>query len=78
MLAELDTGRIGWGLHYPVPAHRQAAFSPFATESLPVTEKAAGEIISLPMFPTITSAQIERVCEALLAVPEETTYGKAG
>jgi dTDP-4-amino-4,6-dideoxygalactose transaminase len=78
VLSELDARGIGWGLHYPVPSHRQTAFAPFAAEPLPVTEQAASEIISLPMFPTITGAQIERVCEALLAVPEETTYGKAG
>jgi dTDP-4-amino-4,6-dideoxygalactose transaminase len=78
VLAELDACGVGWGLHYPVPSHRQAAFAAFADEPLPVTEQAASEIISLPMFPTITGTQIERVCEALLAVPEETSYGKAG
>jgi dTDP-4-amino-4,6-dideoxygalactose transaminase len=78
VLAALDACGVGWGLHYPVPSHRQAAFSPFATAPLPVTEQAAAEVVSLPMFPTITGAQIDRVCEALLAVPEETTYGKAG
>jgi dTDP-4-amino-4,6-dideoxygalactose transaminase len=78
VLGELDAYGIGWGLHYPVPCHQQPAFVPFAADALPVTEQAAAEIISLPMFPTITGAQIERVCEALLAVPEETPYGKAG
>jgi dTDP-4-amino-4,6-dideoxygalactose transaminase len=78
VLAGLDACGISWGLHYPVPCHRQTAFAPFAAEALPVTELAAVEIVSLPMFPTIAGAQIERVCEALLAVPEETPYGKAG
>jgi dTDP-4-amino-4,6-dideoxygalactose transaminase len=78
VVAELDARGIGWGLHYPVPSHLQHAFAQFAPGPLPVTEQAADEILSVPMFPTIRPQQIERVCEALLAVTEESTYGKAG
>ena len=78
VLAELDTRGIGWGLHYPIPSHQQRAFARFAPRPLPVTEQAADEIVSLPMFPTISREQIELVCEALLAVTEESTYGKTG
>ncbi len=78
VLAELDTRGIGWGLHYPVPSHQQRAFARFAPNPLPVTEQAADEIVSVPMFPTISRQQIERVCEALVAVTEESTYGKTG
>lgn len=62
--AELDRNRIGWGIHYPIPCHQQPAYADFA-ESLPVAEQAAAEILSLPMSPTITAAQIDRVCEVL-------------
>jgi dTDP-4-amino-4,6-dideoxygalactose transaminase len=62
--AELDRHRIGWGLHYPIPCHRQPAFKEFE-EDLPVAEAAARQILSLPMFPSLTDAQVDRVCEVL-------------
>ena len=63
--AALDAAGIGWGLHYPVPCHRQPAFSEFAGEPLPVSERAAEHILSLPMSPTLTLAQIDRVSAVL-------------
>lgn len=65
--AELDRHGIGWGLHYPIPCHRQTAFQEFV-EDLPVAELAARQILSLPMFPTMTDAQVDRVCEVLCAI----------
>jgi dTDP-4-amino-4,6-dideoxygalactose transaminase len=62
--AELDRRRIGWGLHYPIPCHRQPAYREFA-EDLPVAEQAADHILSLPMFSTLTDTQVDRVCEVL-------------
>ncbi|HEX9834389.1 MAG TPA: DegT/DnrJ/EryC1/StrS family aminotransferase [Mycobacterium sp.] len=67
--AELDSHQIGWGVHYPIPCHRQPAFAEF-DESLPVAEAAAGEILSLPMSPTLTDADIDRVCEVLWRICE--------
>jgi dTDP-4-amino-4,6-dideoxygalactose transaminase len=61
----LRDGGIGWGIHYPVPCHRQPAFAAFSGESLPVAERAAERIVSLPMWPTITDAEVWRVCEVL-------------
>lgn len=63
--AALDAADIGWGLHYPVPCHRQPAFAEFAEDPLPVTEGAADHILSLPMSPTMTTVQVDRVCEVL-------------
>jgi dTDP-4-amino-4,6-dideoxygalactose transaminase len=65
--AELERGGIGWGVHYPIPCHRQPAYQEFA-ESLPVAEQAAEQILSLPMSPTLTDVQVDRVCEALWRV----------
>jgi dTDP-4-amino-4,6-dideoxygalactose transaminase len=62
--AELGRHRIGWGVHYPIPCHRQPAYRGFA-EDLPVAEQAAKHILSLPMSPTITDLQVDRVCEVL-------------
>jgi len=66
----LDAAGIGWGLHYPVPCHRQPAFAEFADGPLPVTECAAGHILSLPMSPTLTQAQVDRVAETLSRVED--------
>jgi dTDP-4-amino-4,6-dideoxygalactose transaminase len=58
---------IGVGIHYPVPVHCQPAFADAASSgACPVVERAAGEILSLPMFPGITAVQQERVAAALL------------
>ncbi|MBN1091273.1 DegT/DnrJ/EryC1/StrS family aminotransferase [Blastococcus sp. TML/M2B] len=66
--AALDDAGIGWGLHYPVPCHLQPAFAEFADGPLPVAERAAGRILSLPMFPTMSVAQVDRVCDVLSGV----------
>lgn len=68
--AELERHAIGWGVHYPIPCHRQPAYQDFAgsSDSLPVAEQAANEILSLPMYPTITDVQVDRVCEVLSKV----------
>jgi dTDP-4-amino-4,6-dideoxygalactose transaminase len=65
--AALDEAKIGWGLHYKTPCHLDAAYTEF-TEQLPVVEAAAERILSLPMSPTITEAQVDRVCEVLGSV----------
>ena len=61
----LDAAGIGWGIHYPVPCHRQPAFPDAVGESLPVAEAAAEHILSLPLSPTLTVEQIDRVAEVL-------------
>ncbi len=60
----LDAAGIGWGVHYPIPCHRQPAFDVFGA-SLPVAERAAGRILSLPMSPTLAVDQVARVCDVL-------------
>jgi dTDP-4-amino-4,6-dideoxygalactose transaminase len=65
----LDAANIGWGIHYPVPLHQQPAFKnhPAASVRLPVTERAAGRIISLPMCGELTADQVARVCDVVLS-----------
>jgi dTDP-4-amino-4,6-dideoxygalactose transaminase len=65
--AELKRHQIGWGVHYPIPCHRQPAYQQFA-ESLPVAEQAAEQILSLPMCPTLTDARVDRVCAVMSKV----------
>src|SRR4051794_27103782 len=78
LLAELDARGIGCGLHYPAPVHRQRPFARYALRPFPVTDRASDQVVSLPMFPTITTEQIEFVCEALFAVTEGRAYGYVG
>jgi dTDP-4-amino-4,6-dideoxygalactose transaminase len=63
--AALDAAGIGWGIHYPMPCHLQPAFAEFAEEPLPVAEDVASRILSLPIAPTLSSADIDRVCGIL-------------
>jgi dTDP-4-amino-4,6-dideoxygalactose transaminase len=69
VLKELHAAGIGAGIHYPVPIHRTAAFADlgYPDGAFPVTEQAAGEILSLPLFAEITAEQQERVAAALAA-----------
>jgi dTDP-4-amino-4,6-dideoxygalactose transaminase len=66
--AELSDRGIQTGVHYPVPCHQQPPLRQFADGPMPVAEQAAGEIISLPMFPHMTPDQVDVVCDALAEV----------
>jgi dTDP-4-amino-4,6-dideoxygalactose transaminase len=56
---------IETGVHYPIPCHRQEPYRAFAADRLPVTELAASEILSLPLFPHITEGQVEYVSSCI-------------
>ncbi|HEY8280550.1 MAG TPA: DegT/DnrJ/EryC1/StrS family aminotransferase [Bdellovibrionota bacterium] len=58
---------IGSEIYYPLAMHRQAAFQKFISKplALPVCEALEKEVLSLPMYPELPNAQIERVVEAL-------------
>src|SRR5262249_15811909 len=59
---------IGTGLHYPIPVHLQKGYTTlgYGQGAFPVSEKLAGEILSLPMYPQIRKEQLEQVADALL------------
>lgn len=63
LIAHLKDAGIGTGIHYPIPLHLQKAYKSlgYRLGDFPNTERAAAEIVSLPMFPSLTSAQQERV-----------------
>ncbi len=73
--AELARYGIQTGVHYPVPCHRQPPLRRFADRPLPVAERAAGQLLSLPMFPHLTEGQVGYVCEALGDVLSKTGAG---
>ncbi len=63
----LNQRGIKTGLHYPLPLHLQPAYSylGLVAGSFPAAEAACQQVLSLPMFPKITPAEIEAVCEAV-------------
>lgn len=63
--AELGAQGIDTGIHYPIPCHLQEPYRQYASGSLPVVEAAAEQILTLPMSPHLTEAQVSRVCDAL-------------
>jgi len=65
----LKSQGIATGLHYPIPLHLQNCYKSwgYGKGSFPVTEKVAGEILSLPMFPGLTGEQQQRVVSAIEA-----------
>jgi dTDP-4-amino-4,6-dideoxygalactose transaminase len=58
---------IGTAIHYPFPCHLQAAYVGYGggEGSLPVTERACREVLSLPMYPELRDEEVERVIEAV-------------
>lgn len=66
--AWLDSRGIRTDVHYPIPDHRQPSQEalPRRSTDLPVTERLAGEVLSLPCFPELEDAEIEAVIAAIL------------
>ena len=67
IIASLAARDIIAGIHYPWPIHTMRGYAhlTYGEGSLPVTEKAAAEIFSLPMYPSLADAEHDRVCAAL-------------
>ncbi|MDQ7909633.1 DegT/DnrJ/EryC1/StrS family aminotransferase [Phytohabitans sp. ZYX-F-186] len=69
VLAKLNAAGISAGIHYPVPVHRTGAFAGLGLGegAFPHAERAAGEILSLPIYPQITPDQQAAVVRELAA-----------
>ena len=67
--AHLKAAGIETGIHYPVPLHRQPAWLRSYGESpaLPRAERLAQEILSLPVFPDLSDAEVEQVADAVVS-----------
>ena len=75
MMSHLKKSGIGTGIHYPIPLHLQKAYASLQHRpgDFPVAEKAAAEIVSLPMFPHLTAEQQARVVEEILSFTSQAT-----
>ena len=67
--ARLKERGVGSAVYYPIPIHR---LKPYLDENgkpgpwdLPETEKAAAEVLSLPIFPTLSQAELQRIADAV-------------
>lgn len=60
---------VGAGVYYPIPNHRLPSLAPFAPGvELPETERAAREVVSLPVHPSLSQGDLDRVVAAVNAV----------
>ena len=64
LMSYLRARGVSANLHYPVPVHLQPCYEHLGIrrDSLPVTESLAKLVLSLPMYPEITEAQVQYVC----------------
>ena len=63
----LEASGVGCALHYPLPLHLQKCYASLGYKAggFPVAEKAARECLSLPIYPEMTDAQVQRVAEVI-------------
>ncbi len=68
LLKNLREKDVSTGIHYPLPLHLQPCYSSlgYSKGDFPVTEKLADSILSLPMFPELTSDEIKYVCQKIV------------
>lgn len=66
-MRHLESQGIDCGIHYPVPVHLQEAYANLGHRrgTFPVAERCASEFVSLPMFPELSSDQIDAVVQAV-------------
>ena len=67
--ARLRARGIGTGVHYPMPVHLQPAYLnrvALGPACCAATEIAAAEVLSLPMWPQMTDADVQSVCQAII------------
>jgi dTDP-4-amino-4,6-dideoxygalactose transaminase len=70
---KLKQAGVGTAVHYPIPCHLQQAYARFGggPNSLPLTEHAANEVLSLPMYPELSDEEVKRVIAAVLQALRE-------
>jgi len=71
LMEHLAANQIGSAIYYPVPLHRQECFSNLAgvEARLPVCEKMADEVLSIPIYPELSTEQIDHVINTIVNAP---------
>ncbi|AKD54327.1 DegT/DnrJ/EryC1/StrS family aminotransferase [Spirosoma radiotolerans] len=62
---------IGTDTHYPIPPHRQRAYSAYAHLSFPLAEQLHREVVSLPLNPALTDDDVEYIIETINSMSEK-------
>lgn len=67
--SDLQAAGVHTGIHYPIPVHLQPAYANlgYAAGDFPVAERAAAEVLSLPLYPELSAAAVQRVAGAAAA-----------
>ena len=68
----LKASGVPTAVHYPIPIHRQPAYTAYGNHALPVSELMAGEVLSLPMYPDMT----EQTQDAIVAAVKEAVFSR--
>ncbi|WP_420154013.1 DegT/DnrJ/EryC1/StrS family aminotransferase [Siphonobacter sp.] len=66
-MAYLAEQGIQTAIHYPVAPHQQAAYAEYHHLSLPLTEQLHREVVSLPLYPTLTDQEVDQIIQAVNA-----------
>ena len=71
LMEHLAANQIGSAIYYPVPLHRQECFSNLAgvEARLPICEKMADEVLSIPIYPELATEQIDQVINTIANAP---------
>lgn len=66
LAAFLKEKEIGTGVHYPIPIHKQPIYKELGyKDSLPVSERAVEEVLSIPVHPSLSRADVQTVIKAI-------------
>ena len=63
--SHLEANGIQTIIHYPIPPHRQVAFSEWENCSLPITDLIHDQVLSLPISPVMDKSEVESVINAV-------------
>ncbi len=67
VIKKLDSNGIGYGIHYPLPIHKQKLYLDLGyKDKLPVSEKLSDEVISLPIHPGLTTSDLDKIAGVFL------------
>jgi dTDP-4-amino-4,6-dideoxygalactose transaminase len=69
LVQSLADGGVQTGIHYPIPVHLQPAYTEarYKEGDFPISEQTAEEVLSLPMFPEMTEAQLDTVAAIVMS-----------
>lgn len=62
---KLREADIGHEIYYPEALHTQPCFAPYMPAPCPVAEQLTGQVLSLPIYPELNTAQIDQVCDRI-------------